>query len=71
MSLFLSSPETPAGPALSGAGLPGSAEDHPLTVAEDSVLGHVLRRLARDATHPEVPHLAEFESSLECEAPMR
>ncbi|MDX2528086.1 hypothetical protein PV367_06165 [Streptomyces europaeiscabiei] len=37
-------------------------------MAENSALGHVLRRLAWEAAHPDATHPAEFESSLECEA---
>lgn len=70
MSPFLSPPDLSAGRASSSADPIGPAEDCPDTVPESSALGHVLRRLAREAAHPEVPHLAEFESSLECETPM-
>lgn len=75
MSPFLSSPDMPAGRAPAGAGPIGFAEDRPGedrsgAVTENSALGHVLRRLAWEAAHPDVPHPAEFESSLECEAPM-
>ncbi|MBZ3905292.1 MULTISPECIES: hypothetical protein [Streptomyces] len=68
MSPFLSSPNGSAGRAPAGAGPVRPAEDRPATVAENSALGHVLRRLAREAVHPEVSYLAEFESSLPCEA---
>ncbi|MFF7393658.1 hypothetical protein ACFZAE_35130 [Streptomyces scabiei] len=70
MSPFLSPSDTSAGRAPSGAGPIGPAEDCPDTVPESSALGHVLRRLAQEAAYPDAPHLAEFESSLECEAPM-
>ncbi|QFR01544.1 hypothetical protein F9278_41220 [Streptomyces phaeolivaceus] len=53
-----------AGRAPAGAGPVRPAEDRPGTVAENSALGHVLRRLAREAAHPEASYIAEFESSL-------
>lgn len=68
MSPFLSSPDRPAGRAPSGAGPIRPAEDRHGAVAENSALGHVLRRLAWEAAHPDATHPAEFESSLECEA---
>lgn len=69
MSPFLLSPNTPAGCALSGAGPVGFAEHGPRVVSENSALGHVVRRLVREAANPNVTHLAEFESALDYEAP--
>ncbi|WP_200308473.1 hypothetical protein [Streptomyces adelaidensis] len=46
------------------------AEDRPRTGTANSALDHVLRRLEWEAANPDITHPAEFESSIEFEAPM-
>jgi FXSXX-COOH protein len=70
VSPFLSSPDTSEDRAASGARPIGPAEDRPGAVTETSALGHVLRRLAREAAHPDATYPAEFESSLPSETRM-
>ncbi|MDX3612856.1 hypothetical protein [Streptomyces europaeiscabiei] len=51
--------------------VPPTAPAGPDLVAADNALGHILRRLQHEAADPDVTHFAEFESSIDFEAPMR
>lgn len=70
MSQFLSPSDLFVGHVLPGVGPLRPVGERPSTVAEDSALGHVLRRLGREAAQLGVTYLAEFESSLACESQM-
>lgn len=70
MSAPMVLPATSEGCAHSSAGPVGPAEDRPRGVTAHSALGHVLRRLEREAEDPTASHLAEFESSIDFETPM-
>ncbi|QYX75925.1 hypothetical protein [Streptomyces akebiae] len=51
--------------------VPSTAPARPDLVVADNALGHVLRRLEHEAIDPDGTHFAEFESSIDFEAPMR
>ncbi|MBE1601800.1 hypothetical protein SAMN06272781_1257 [Streptomyces sp. 1222.2] len=70
MPPFLFSTDTPAGCADSSAHPIWAARNRLCGVPENSALGHVLRRLVREAQNPIGTASADFESSLEYEAPV-
>ncbi|ULR54881.1 hypothetical protein [Streptomyces deccanensis] len=51
--------------------VPSTAPADPDLVVADNALGHVLRRVEHEAADPDSTHFAEFESSIDFEAPMR
>ncbi|MFF5360466.1 hypothetical protein ACFY4I_13875 [Streptomyces scabiei] len=70
MSSYLSSPDMSVGDAHSCVGTVRHAEVRSRSVAENSVLGHVLRRIRQENMHPDATYPAEFESSLPSETRM-